>query len=570
MRAWAVHPPVEEAAEFAKRLAIHPIVASILLRRGLRSEVEIKRYLEPSFEDLESPFAFTDMAKAVQRIRQAISASEKILIYGDYDVDGITASAILYPILKSLGADVEIHLPHRVLEGYGLNINSLSEWMKRKVKLVITVDNGITGLEQIRYLKREGADVIIVDHHVPKEEVPPADAIISGAIPGKGNPDSPLAACGLAFKLGWALFEDYKRVEDYLDLVTLGTVADLAPLEGDNRVLLKWGLPKLSSSKRPGLRALMEVSDIHPHYLTYRDIAFGLGPRINAAGRMSSPSHAFRLLTTDNFLEARNLAQVLDAGNRQRQKVEADAYREAANFVENKLSKDDRYVIVVENENWHEGVLGIVASRLVERFQRPSIVISFPHEIQDAAAEAKKIGKGSGRSIAGFSLFSHILQYENLLEKFGGHAQACGLSIRQEKVADFRKKLNESAKLFFEGRQEAASLWIEAEVEPSQLDLKLLKDLEKIAPFGPGNPKPLFVSRGMKVKGQIKKRGKDTLQCWMSDSREKSTCEVVGFRSFERWQACIQTKQEFDIVYQPTIKNFNGIESIQLELESWQ
>ena len=435
MMSWSVHPPLEEAADLARRLNVHPAVMAILLRRGLRLESDIRGYLNPAIENLEKPSAFTDMDKAVARIRRAISSSEKILVYGDYDVDGVTAAAILVPILRSLGADVEIHLPHRVYEGYGLNIDSLAVWLKRKAGLVITVDNGITSVEAVKYLKENNVDTILVDHHVPKDRIPSADAIISGAVPGKGNPDSPLAACGLAFKLGWALLGDFDKVEPYLDLVTLGTVADLAPVEGDNRILLKWGLPCLSRSKRAGIRALMEAARIHPDFVNYRDIAFGLGPRINAAGRMGSPMEAFRLLTTDNFLEARNLAQILEAGNRERQRVEADAYREAAKFVETNLALDERHVIVVESSHWHEGVLGIVAARLTERFHRPAIVIALKGGV----------GKGSGRSVAGFSIFTSVLECEDLLDSFGGHAQACGLSIREEKIPDLRKRLNAAA-----------------------------------------------------------------------------------------------------------------------------
>lgn len=560
VRNWLVHPPLEEAADLAGRLNIHPAVLDILFRRGLRAEAQIRRYLEPSIEDLERPSAFTDMDKAVARIRRAISSSEKILVYGDYDVDGVTAAAILFPILRSLGADVEIHLPHRVHEGYGLNKDSLTGWLKRKVSLVITVDNGITSFEAVRYLKEQGADVIIADHHIPKGSVPPADAILSGAVPGKGNPDSPLAACGIAFKLGWALLGDLQKAEPYLDLVTLGTVADLAPVEGDNRILLKWGLPRLARSKRPGIRALMEAARIHPDYVSYRDIAFGLGPRINAAGRMGSPMGAFRLLTTDNFLEARNLAQVLEAGNKERQRVEADAYREAAKIVEDQMAEDERHVLVVESSGWHEGVLGIVAARLTERFHRPAIVI----------AMKEGMGKGSGRSVGGFSLFDHVVQCEDLLESFGGHAQACGLGIQQEKVGVFRKRLNALASPAFQGAGSSPSLWVECEISPLDLDLRLVRDLEKLAPFGPGNPKPLFLSRGMRLRGDIKKRGKDTLQCWMSDAVGKVTCEVIGFRAYERWQAESKTKREFDIVYQPTLRNFNGIQSITLELETWK
>ena len=252
--------------------------------------------------------------------------------------------------------------------------------------------------------------------------------------------------------------------------------------------------------------------------------------------------------------------------------MEADAYREASRLVETQMAEDERHVLVVESPGWHEGVLGIVAARLTERFHRPAIVIAIPAIGGSAALSGGKerIGKGSGRSVGGFSLFDHVVQCEDLLESFGGHAQACGLGIRQENVGAFRKRLNALASPAFQGAGSNPALWVECEISPLDLDLRLVRDLEKLAPFGPGNPKPLFLSRGMKLRGNIKKRGKDTLQCWMSDAVGKVTCEVIGFRAYERWQAESKTKREFDIVYQPTIRNFNGITSITLELESWR
>ena len=560
MTDWRVHPALEEAAPLASQLQIHPLVVSILMRRGLRSAADMTRFLAPALSDLQDPFAFSDMRIAVERIQKAIADKAKILVYGDYDVDGVTASAILWPVLRDMGADVEIHLPHRIKEGYGLNRNSLERWVERGVSLVITVDNGITSLDAVRFLKEKGLGVILVDHHVPKDEVPPADAILSGALPGRGG-DPSLAACGLAFKLVWALLGDFEKAKPYLDLVTLGTIADLAPVEGENRVLLKWGLPILSRSRRPGIRALMNVARIHPDHVSYRDIAFGLGPRINAAGRMGSAMNAFKLLTTENDLEARNLAQILEAGNKERQHAEAEAFRQAAQFVEEKISKEERHILIVESGDWHEGVLGIVAARLVERFQRPAIVIAMRED---------GTGKGSGRSLPYFSIFDHVYQCEDLLEAFGGHAQACGLTIRSEKLNEFRRRLNALAAHTLASADESAGVWLEGELRPAQLEATLVRDLEKLAPFGPGNARPLFISRAMHVRGDVKKRGKDTLQCWMSDSEEKVTCEVVGFRSFERWQAQAQKKREFDIVYQPTLRSFNGITSITLELESWR
>jgi single-stranded-DNA-specific exonuclease len=558
---WVIHPKLDEALGIAQELGIHPVVANILLRRGFRSPAEITQFLNPSLDTLEIPFAFRDMSKAVERIRLAITRKEKILVYGDYDVDGVTGSAILYPILKKMGADVEVHVPHRVEDGYGLNRASLERLLKKNFTLVITVDNGITGVEAIQFLNDKGVDTIIVDHHVPKGAVPPAFAIISGTVfDQKGDPN--LAACGLVFKLGWALLGSFDSVKDYLDLVAVGTVADLAPVLGDNRILLKHGLPILARTKRIGLRALMDKARISKTGVSYRDIAFGLGPRINASGRMGSPLNAFRLLTTENEVEARNLAQLLDDGNKDRQQVESLAFEEALERVERDFLAESERVLVVENEDWHEGVLGIVAARLVERYQKPSIVISMKNGI----------GKGSGRSIPSFSIFETVLKCEELLLSFGGHAQACGLTLKEENLPLFRKKLNEAARLS-EPSSASVPLEIEAEVLLGQWSAGLLKDLDQMAPFGPGNRKPLFLSKGIRLRGALKRRGKDTLQGWVTDEAGKITSEMIGFRSYDRWMKSRTAAQVaaplFDIVYQPVLKDFNGIASIELQLEDW-
>ncbi len=497
------------------------------------------------------------MRKSADRIRLAISQKERILVYGDYDVDGVTGSAILYPILKKMGADVEVHIPHRVSEGYGLNLKSLESLLKKGFSVVITVDNGITSVDQVRFLKERGADVIIVDHHTPKDEIPAAFSIVCANV-GDKKGDPHLAACGLAFKLGWALLGSYHEVEPYLDLVALGTVADLAPVLGDNRILLKRGLELLSSARRPGIRALMEVSRISPHSVNYRDIAFSLGPRINAAGRMGSPLNAFKLLTTEDAVEAKNLAAFLDGGNRDRQRAEAEAFKEAVEFTKNAPESAEHAILVLENSDWHEGVLGIVAARLVERYHKPAIVISMKNGV----------GKGSGRSIPGFSIFDAVRPFENLLENFGGHAQAVGLTIKSERLTDFKRMLNRTT-AETKAPRAAVELPIEGELLFEELNLEFLKDLGRLEPFGPGNAKPYFLSKGLRLKGEAKKRGKDTLSCWMTDPKGMTTCEVVGFRMFDRWSK-ENLSAGFDIVYKPTLVESRGITYIQLELEDWR
>ncbi len=553
-----MRPRPSDCLTLARECKIHPAVAAILIRRGLRTSSDFFNFLNPSLSGLESPFVFQDMQKSVERIRSAISRKERILVYGDYDVDGITGSSILVPVLKKMGADAEVHIPHRVSEGYGLNLESLGRLLQKGFSLVITVDNGITGVEQVRYLTEHGADVIIVDHHTPKDEVPAAFSIICANVKDKKG-DPHLAACGLAFKLSWALLESYQEVEPYLDLVALGTIADLAPVLGDNRILLKRGLELLSQARRPGIRALMEVSRISPRLVNYRDIAFGLAPRINAAGRMGSPLNAFKLLTTEDASEAKDLAKFLDGGNRDRQRVEAAAFKQAVEFTKNApASETQERILVLEHHDWHEGVLGIIAARLVERTHKPAIVISMKNGV----------GKGSGRSIPGFSLFDAVRPFENLLENFGGHAQAIGLTIKSERLSDFKRMLNQGT-VEVQTPGLIVELAIEDEILFEELNLEFLKDLNRLEPFGPGNVKPYFLSRGVRLKGESKKRGKDTLSCWMTDPKGKTTCEVVGFRCFERWEKEDQTGL-FDVVHRPTLMESRGIAYIQLELEDWR
>lgn len=555
---WVLRPRSGEAEKLSAELKVHPAIVSILLRRGYTSPSEIFRFLNPSIDTLESPFAFSDMKKAVERVRLAVTRKEQVLVYGDYDVDGITGSAILYPVLKKLGADVEAHIPHRIKDGYGLNQATLAELLKKKkIKLVITVDNGITGLGAVKFLNENGVDVIIVDHHLPKEGLPPAFAIVSAANGGGGN--DALAACGLAFKFAWALLGDYKSAEEYLDLVAVGTIADIAAVTGDNRVLLKHGMSALAKTRRVGLRALMSSARIAPGFMSTRDIAFGLGPRLNASGRMGSPETAFKLLTTDNALEAQNLAQILEEGNRDRQRVESAAFEEALERVERDFLSDTEKALVLESADWHEGVLGIVASRLVERYHRPAVVISMK----------EGQGKGSGRSLPGLPLFDCVLKCEDLLVNFGGHSQACGLTIKRENVPAFRKRLNEAVTERVPAGEIFAELAIDEEITLGELTPAFVRDLEKLAPFGPGNEKPLFLSKGLKQRGTAKRRGRDTLQCWITDTAGKAVCELIGFRAYERW-AAESRGAAFDLVHQPVLRNSNGISSLELQLEDWR
>ncbi len=552
-REWVVSPLDPAVREIARELDIHWALAQILFQRGLQSPELAQKFLSPSFDALKDPFSYEHMTEAVRRIRGAIQEKQKILIYGDYDVDGVTGSAILYPVLKNLGADVEAHIPHRIEEGYGLNLEVLKRLVKKKFSLVITVDNGITGVEAVRFLNENGVDTIIVDHHTPKETLPPAFAII------RGDLKEDLAACALSFKLAWALAGDLESVREYLDLVVIGTVADMAPVVGENRAILVHGLLVLRQSQRVGLKALAAVSRL-PSMATisYKDIAFILAPRINASGRMGSPEHTFKLLTTTNALEAQNLAQILEDANRDRQRCESEAFAQAVEQVEADSFAASDTVLVLAHPDWHEGVIGILASRLVERYHKPAIVISFKGEV----------AKGSGRSAPDFALFQAIEPCEDLLVSFGGHAQACGLTIRRENIPLFRKKVNEIAQSFL-AQKAAPFLPIDCELGLQDIDFKFLQDLERLGPFGPGHTRPRFLTRWIKFKKPPVKRGTNTLHAWVSDERGERMVEMIAFRMFDRWQSD-DAPQLLDVVHQPTLNQFRGIRSIKLELEDFR
>ncbi len=554
-RAWHLHPKVPSAARLSAELDLHPELVSILVRRGHADASSITRFLDPEPSTLQDPFIFRDMAKAVERLRLAGRRRERVLVYGDYDMDGVSACAVLLPALLELGADAEAHLPDRVRDGYGLRREPLERLLAGGFSVVVTVDNGLTQIDAVRFLTEKGIDVIVVDHHLPKDVLPPAFAIVSAAV-GPGDPD--LAACGLAFKLVWALRGSYAAAEECLDLVALGTVADVAGVAGENRILLKKGLELLRRTRRPGLRALLRSARLGRSVITYRDLAFALVPRLNAAGRMGSAGDALRLLTATDEAEAGTLARALEKGNRDRQRVEASIYAEAVRQADGILVPGDA-AVVVAGEDWHEGVIGIVAARLAERYRRPAIVI---------ALKAGK-GKGSGRSLPSIGLLDAVAACEELLVEFGGHSQALGLTIRSEQVGPFRSRLNEALRSAGPGRPAGATLEIEGEIAPAELDLRFLKDLERLAPFGPGHRRPVFLTRGMRLRGEPARKGKDTLHAWMSDSAGKTVCEVVGFRMFERWLKASPKKKNFDVVHQPALTERDGIASIQLELEDW-
>lgn len=553
---WRVKEPSRSVQDIlSSELRISRITAQLLANRGITDPDAAREFLSCSFNSCHDPFLLKDMRKAIDRIRKAIAANEKVLVYGDYDVDGMTATAIAYSALKELGCDASYYIPNRVDEGYGLNITAIKSAERNGVSLLVTVDCGVTSFKEIEYAQAVGIDVIVTDHHeIHEGRVPAAFAVINPLQPGCGYPFKHLAGVGLAYKLAKALYDGTAHfAEDFLDLVSLGTVADISPLVGENRVLTKHGLDELSRRSRPGVKALASVAGLGDKAITGGHIGFALGPRLNAMGRIGSPIKALELLLSRSDDEALALAKMLDSENKNRQKIEGRILEEALSKVEREINFKEHKVIVLASEGWHSGVIGVVASRLVDRFYRPTILISLDG----------KFGKGSGRSVENFDLFDHLLKCKDHLIGFGGHELACGVTIDKDKVDEFRDRINREAAKDADEKVFSPTLEIEMEVPLSDLNEDVIAEIDRLSPFGPENPRPVLSSSNLIVKDGPRNIGKSGFKLWVTDKRV--TCEAVSFGRQELHQP--DSGSPINVAYQPSINNWQGVSSIQLELK---
>ncbi len=490
-RRW-IHPePAPEALVLAGALDLHPQIAALLWQRGYRSTEQIRAFLEPRLQSLGDPFLLTDLRRAADRILQAIATKERIVIFGDYDVDGITSSALLWRVLRRLGAEVETFLPLRMEEGYGLSQDGVERCVEQhRPGLLVAVDCGTTALAQVAWLRERGIDTVIIDHHALPHELPPAHALVNPqrdlAAPA---PLDYLASVGLVFKVCHGLLKllgEGNRALDlreYLDLVALGTVADIVPLVEENRVLVRRGLRQMEHSLWPGLRALIEVSQVG-FPITAQDVGFRLGPRLNASGRLGDAMLSLRLLQTDDRAEATALAAELNRNNRERQGVEMATFLQAEAQLQETYDPARDWGIVLAGRDWHWGVIGIVASRLQKRYHRPTVIIGL---------NESGLGKGSGRSIDGISIVQALHHCSEHLELFGGHDMAAGLNIRSERVADFREAFNRHIR--GQGGDEVfqATLPLSGAIPMAEVTDQLFRRLEELAPFGRNNPEPVFL-----------------------------------------------------------------------------
>ncbi|HET9531839.1 MAG TPA: single-stranded-DNA-specific exonuclease RecJ, partial [Blastocatellia bacterium] len=476
----------------ARELKVSDLIATLLANRGITEVETAHKFLNPKLSDLHDPFLMRDMREAVDRVLRAVEQKEKILIYGDYDVDGTTSTVILKKALSIAGADVHYYIPERLKDGYGLREDAMERAKEEGYHLIISVDTGIRARQVVEHARSLGLDIIITDHHLPEEGLPRAHAVLNPKRTDCSYPDKNLAGVGVAFKLAQALLTEtgYARyVESFIKIAAIGTIADIVPLIGENRVIAKYGLLGLERPSNLGLRALLEVAGIANRPITSFDVGFRIGPRINAAGRMAGANAVVDLFDATDFQTAMQMALSMDHQNAARQQAEADILAQIFAEIERNTDISSSHVAVIAGEGWHRGVIGIAAARVVEQIHRPTIIISIENGI----------GHGSGRSIRAFHLLDGLSTCAELFERFGGHSHAAGLAVRAENVDELRRRLNEHARKVLKEEDLIPIIDIDYRLPLKQATLELMEELMQLEPHGPGNPQPVFETQGAQI-----------------------------------------------------------------------
>lgn len=551
----------KRASEFAREVGVPPLIAALLLARGYDTNAKADEFLNPSLSHLHDPFLLKGMREAVDRIQEAIVHREKILVWGDYDVDGTTGTVLLRRAFKVLGVESEFHVPNRFTEGYGVNIPALKAAQERGVSLIITVDCGIRSFEPLEWARDQGLDVIVTDHHLSDESKgnPPALAVVNPNQPGCEYPDKHLAGVGVAFKLATALLTKAgleHEIPGFLKIAAIGTVADVMDLTGENRAIVAIGLKDLLLTDNCGLRALMEVADCTSEMTSYH-IGFRIGPRINAAGRMDVAKHVVELLEETDFAKARQLAGLLDSRNRERQQTQQRitelAFAEAAEH-------GTANFVVVAGEGWHRGVIGLAASRIAEKLYRPTIVLS----IEDGMAH------GSARSIPGFHVLNALEAADDLFEQFGGHRAAAGMTIASERIPELRKRLSEYADNVLSDDDLVPGLSVDAVLLPETIDLRLLEALSALEPFGQGNPKPVFVTKNLFLREDpFVMKDKHLKLKLVSESGRQ--LEAVWWDGVDRSKGrTLRRGSRIELAYVLEVNKWQGNRKIQLVVEDFR
>lgn len=544
--------------KLTQELQIPPAIARVLLNRGLSDKAAIEKFFSPSTQDTHDPFLMADMTKAVERLGQAMLRREKVLVFGDYDVDGTTATSLLCLAFREIGLDTAFYIPDREREGYGLSRLGIDYAMEIGATLIITCDCGISAFDTIDYASSNKIDVVVTDHHEPGEKLPAAQAILDPKREDDNYPFKELCGAGVAFKLlqGFHIANNLPiaNLFRHLDLVAIGTAADIVPILGENRILVARGLEYLNSSQKVGLQALLKTSGFDNKTMNVVNIVFGLAPRLNAAGRLGEASRAVHLLTSFNRDEALELANLLEQENRNRQSIERETIDSAILQLNATHDLDADKILILSNTNWHHGVIGIVASKLKELYNRPVVMISFQNGI----------GKGSARSIPGFDLYNAFNTCADLLENFGGHKMAAGLTILIESLPEFTRRLKKIANEQINEQMLNLGLHIDSKIDFKDINQQTLSFLHKMAPYGPGNMRPVFFSRNVNISGMPRIIGENHLK--FKAAQNRSVLSAIGWKMGCYYEMLISNRP-LDLAFVIDENEWNGYKEIQLNIK---
>lgn len=562
---WNYEPPTTEneacAEGLAEEVRVTPAIAQMLVARGIRTAEQAKKYFHPQLLDLHDPYLMKDMDRAVERLNEAMGQRERIMIYGDYDVDGCTAVALVYRCITQFYSNVECYIPDRSEEGYGVSMKGVDYAASQGVKLVIVLDCGIKAIDEIQYAKDKGIDFIICDHHVPDEVLPPAVAILNAKRLDNTYPYLDLSGCGVGFKFMQAFAISngipFSRLIPLLDLCAISIASDIVPIMGENRILAYHGLKQLNNNASVGVKAVLEVCGLTGKDLTMSDIIFKIGPRINASGRIQNGKESVDLLVERDYDKALKMAQTINQYNEERKELDKRMTEEASQVVAHLPQMEDKSAIVIYNADWHKGVIGIVASRLTEEFFRPAVVLTLDGNIVT----------GSARSVSGFDVYKAIQSCEDLLDNFGGHTYAAGLSMKVENVAEFSRRFEAYVHENIDPEQTRPNLDIHAVINFKDITPKFFNDLKRMRPYGPDNPKPMFCTKNVFDYGTSKVVGRqqEHIKLELVDSKSNNVMNGIAFGQSSQARY-IKTKQAFDIVYSVE-ENTRKHGEVQLQIE---
>ncbi len=562
---WTYEEPTADetaaATALAREVNIHPALGRLLLKRGIKTATEARRFFRPQLSDLHDPFLMNDMQVAVDRLNQALGRKEHIMVYGDYDVDGCTAVALVYKFLSQFYSNVDFYIPDRYEEGYGISRKGIDFAAEMGVKLIIVLDCGIKAVEEVAYAREKGIDFIICDHHVPDDELPPAVAILNPKRHDNRYPYTHLSGCGVGFKFMQAFATsngiEFNKLSSLLDLCAVSIASDIVPIMGENRILACQGLRCLNTNPSIGLRAIVEVCGLSERELSMSDIIFKIGPRINASGRMQNGKEAVELLVEKDYQAALEKAGCINLYNEARKDLDKQMTDEAFKQVEQLPGLDDRRSVVIYNEAWHKGVIGIVASRLTEQYYRPAVVLT----------RSDGVATGSARSVSGFDVYKAVQSCSDLLENFGGHTYAAGLSMKVENVPEFAERFEAYVQEHIMDTQTEATLAIDAYLDFKDVTFKFYQQLKRFAPFGPQNERPVFCTRRVYDYGTSKVvgRGQEHIKLELVDNKSNNVMNGIAFGQSSQARY-IKTKRAFDICY-AVEENTHKRGEVQLQIE---